>query len=730
MSELELTSPMDGCKAVAVQDRTVLFGQPPEVLKALIKSGASPLDAMVLPDVRERSGALLNNLEFPLYYFLFMTDGLKHGRRLKLIGEPEHLAHAMEQLRLTLLGPHREELEAWDTDPKLREEWLNAGEFFALKDDQGAVRPVEHFIEPIPFHDNRVELDGYHIERLGTDRFVLGADAGSVEIDLNEVGQITPPYEVYADNLPGPLCKFGIDVLGGASGFTPEEASTGLVLCFNGWYVLIDSIPFADWHLRARGISRNQIRALFLTHIHDDHCSMLPLMQMSHRIEVITTRAIYEMAMQKLALGLGWTAAAVKEHFRFLEITPGRPFGYYGLNIDAHCAVHSVPTIGAVFSASREGQKHQICVVGDNQSFAEIEQMSTQQLIRPDTEAYLKHLYRAPFDMLVADGGMGLIHGDPADALQSEAERVVFVHVDRLPNRYNATFSLASSGKRYTILEGGNDLYTMRAIELLMENFGEALSGRWLSSLFADTDIRHFNTDDVILKQGWETRGNVLLILTGHCRVIHHDGEQLRLLATREAGEFVGEMAVVTGSEKRNASVVAATPVTVCEFREDSFGIFIEKRGLKEALLAQWGLRETISVLPQFAGLSTTVIDALSAIVERRSLEPGQTMRLDDAGGWWAIISAGRAIDVASGELLGVGDEAGFMPHAPQGSLRLKAKEKCIVLGISAMVLRDLLAESPQFNFSLRQYREGLHPGRQPWSLTLHTLADGAGSGA
>ncbi len=725
MSELELTSPMDGCKAVEVQGRTVLFGQPPEVLKALIKSAASPLDAMVLPDVRERFGVLLNNLEFPLYHFLFIADGLKQGRRLKLIGEPEHLAQALEQLRLTLLGPRREELEAWGTDAKIREEWLNAGEFFALKDEQGTVRGVESFIEPIPFQQNRVELEGYRIERLGSDHFALSTGSQSVEVDLNETTEITPPYEVYADNLPGPLCKFGIDVLGGASGFTPEEASTGLVLCFNGWYVLIDSIPFVDWHLRARGISRNQIRALFLTHIHDDHCSMLPLMQMSHRIEVITTRAIWEMAMRKLSLGLGWTVDAVKEHFRFLEITPGRPFGYYGLNIDAHCAVHSVPTIGAVFSASREGRRHQICVVGDNQSFAEIEQMSSQQLIRPETEAYLKHLYRDAFDMLVADGGMGLIHGDPADALKSEAERVIFVHVDRLPERYNATFSLASSGKRYTILDGGEDLYTMRAIELLLENFGEALSGRWLSSLFTDTAIRHFNTDDVILKQGWETRGTVLLILTGHCRVIHHDGEQLHFLATREAGDFVGEMAVVSGTEHRNASVVADTPVTVCEFREASFDIFIEKRGLRASLLAQWDLREMVGGLPQFQGLSTTVTDALCSIVEQQHMAAGQVLRLDDDGGWWGIVAAGSVLDPASGEVLSVGGEAGFKPYASAGALRIEAREKCSLLGMPASVLKDLLSESPQFNFHLRQYRERQHPGRQPWTLEASVVGGG-----
>ena len=41
----------------------------------------------------------------------------------------------------------------------------------------------------------------------------------------------------------------GLDVLGGALGFSAEQASAVLVLNFNGYLMLIDSIPFLDQHL-------------------------------------------------------------------------------------------------------------------------------------------------------------------------------------------------------------------------------------------------------------------------------------------------------------------------------------------------------------------------------------------------------------------------------------------------------------------------------------------------
>ena len=50
--------------------------------------------------------------------------------------------------------------------------------------------------------------------------------------------------------------------------------------------------------LLARGISKNQVSAVYLTHLHDDHCAMFPLMLMPHLVEVITTREIFFMVME------------------------------------------------------------------------------------------------------------------------------------------------------------------------------------------------------------------------------------------------------------------------------------------------------------------------------------------------------------------------------------------------------------------------------------------------
>ena len=705
MARLTASQPMQGCQVVVRDAGLILFGQPPEALKALLQKNLGTLDSLVLPDVRERSGILLNNIEFLLYYFLFFQNGLSAGRRLKLIGGQQHIEQVLEALRLSLLGPGESEFDGWGTQTELQREWLNSARYFALKDANGAVLDVPSFFDVIPFIDNMATLPDCTIERRQADLFRLTSGAESVDVSLDSEATVVPPYPVTIDYVPSGLVKFGVEVLGGASGFSPEQPSTGFALCFNGSYVLIDAIPYVDRHLRARGISRNQVRAIFQTHLHDDHCNMFPLMLMPHKLDVITTREIFAMAIRKLAMGLGWCERAVEEHFHFVEIREGETLNYFGMEIIPHHPVHSIPTVGAVFRAKWQGRAYEICLVGDIQTFDEIAQMREQRLVRRETEQRLHELYERRFDLLIADGGMGPIHGDPADALNSKAERVVFVHVESLPERFNGTFSLASSGKRYVVLNGDSDIYTTRSIEFLMKNFRRALPGPWLSTLFADKVLKQYNTDDVIIKQGAETWGSVFLILTGYCEVIHHDGERFIALATREAGDLMGEMAIVTGSQLRNASVVARTPVMACEFSEQTFNTFLDAEGLKDGLLSGWARRARVVTLPQFQGLSTTVIDLLCAACEEITVSPGERLQ-DSVEPTWDLVCSGALVDSNSGARVGAGAEiGGFRPYASSCTGMFEATEQCTVLRFTGAAARGLVHTVPQLNYRLRKLR-------------------------
>jgi CRP-like cAMP-binding protein len=684
---------------VVQDDQTVvLLGQPPEVLKSLLKNNVKSFDAMLITDVKEKNGSLLNNLEFPFYFFVFVAQGLAQGKKIKLVGEEMDISQALRLLRLTLMGPTRAELDAWCTESALKEEWLAVSQALAVSDSDGVPIPVEGFFEQIPFVNGRAQVGTLQIDHTGKDQYKFSNSQGEVRCDLPLDVEVEPPYSVTADYVPGGLVKLGVEVLGGASGFSVDEPCTGLALCYNGDYMLIDSIPFLDHHLYARGISKNQVSSVFLTHLHDDHCAMFPLMMMPHRVEIISTREIYNMAMEKLSCQLGWDVEVIKEHFLLNEIKPGEPLNYYGLSIEPHVTVHSIPTVGATFTVNDKRGVRQLCIVGDNDSLDSVRELHERGHVRTETLENLERLFTQDFHMLIADGGAGAIHGNPTDALKSEAERVVFVHVDNLPAKFSNTFSLASSGKRYTVYEGDQSIYTSQVNHYLSQWLGKPFPSRWMRSLLAQEELRRYNSGDVIVVQDANTKGSVYLVLTGYCDVVVHDGQESNTVAQLQAGDLIGEMAAITGSGNRNASVVAATPVTICVFSEETFVAFIENEGFKPDLLRRWELRPLLKAIPQLANLSSNAREIVGRHTYAMNLKAGQSSMLDYEA--WYILAKG---ELTTGESIGA--EFGDKPFSASRAATVTAKTDVTFVSLSTHVLNKIRLEIPQFNYLLRKYR-------------------------
>ncbi len=714
MGKPKLSVPAQGSRIVEGKNDVILFGQPPEVLKGLMVNNVTTFETLVLTDVREKDGSMMNNLEFPIYFFLFVINGLAQGRKLNLVGEAADISQALRLLRFTLMGPTRAELDRWETEEKLKDEWLAVGDAIALKYPDGSIIPVEEFFNLCPFINGETRVGDLTVRHLGQDHYGVSEDGIEVDVNLNQDYDIQPSYQVQQDYVPGGLVKLGLEILGGASGFTPDEPCTGLALCYNGDYILIDSIPFLDQHLFARGISKNQVSAVYLTHLHDDHCAMFPLMLMPHKVEIITTREIFYIAMEKLACSLGWTTNAVSEHFRLVEVKPGESMNYFGLNILPHVTIHSIPTIGATFSTIHRGYERQLCIVGDNHTMTTSRELHASGVVRDETMANLERLYTQRFSLLVADGGAGAIHGDPADALRSESDRVVFVHVEELPNEFDTTFSLASSGKRYTVIEGDPSVYTSQVNHYLTHWLGEPFPNRWMRSLLAEEEIRKYNADDVIIVQDAETRGFVYLILTGYCDVVQHDGKQFRTVASLQAGDVIGEMAVITGVGTRNASVVARTPVTVCVFAEETFAAFIETEGFREKLLNRWALRPIIKSLPQFKMMTSTVLEKVGNIARFEYLDKGDARRFDDSS--WYILTEGSVEDDEGIQRFAT--EYGCRPFAESNLASVVCLEDCTFIKFRKDLLEGLRLAAPQINYYLRKQRIDSPFAKVDWLLS------------
>ncbi|MFO0980454.1 MAG: mechanosensitive ion channel family protein [Planctomycetota bacterium] len=98
----------------------------------------------------------------------------------------------------------------------------------------------------------------------------------------------------------------------------------------------------------------------------------------------------------------------------------------------------------------------------------------------------------------------------------------------------------------------------------------KGLSPEQLDALQSGVRVRDYGAGEVLIRQG-DQGDSLLALLRGHVEVrIEAQGTQ-RAVASLAAGQFVGEMALLTG-EPRTASVVAKTDVEVVEVGRDALG--------------------------------------------------------------------------------------------------------------------------------------------------------------
>ncbi|MBI5772790.1 MAG: cyclic nucleotide-binding domain-containing protein [Verrucomicrobia bacterium] len=601
-------------------EKSLLAGCPPEIVKVMLQKCLASPQAILLPDQPISRGESQVAVEFPLYHHLFFNPK-KELKPLLLVGSTRRVEAAKELLHLSLFGPDAEQMKAWGMPAEQADALAREIRWFHLKDKDGKPVTMDKMVATASVEDNEADLGWVKISRVRPNVFKLAGRTGTVTVDLTLTEDQAPPYPVNTDLTVTTLVKFGIEVLGGSSGFSVTQACSGMAMCYNGNYMLVDAIPFLNYHLKARGVARNQVHSIFLSHIHDDHCNLISLLQYNRRMQVLTTPVVFRMMLRKLSLILDRPEESLTEYFDFIPLTPGEDTDFFGLRITPFWSSHSIPTIGAQFETVHAGNVYRMIFTSDTQSLKDVKRLQTTGVVTPARFSEISDLYRKAAHLLVADGGEGVIHGDPSDALESPADRVVFMHLDKLPDQFQAQFTVASSGKRFTVVRGNTDYNLTRTIEFLLEYFPE-MPPVWISNLLANQQVFAYNAGDIIIRQGSRSEGFVYMILTGYAQVVLHDGQKKSVVAQMEAGELIGEMSVITGKGQRNASVVAHSPVIVTAFSETAFYGFIQHQGLEEKLKSLWQNRELVQNFSCLKLLQQPVIRAMSARLTLHNLPP------------------------------------------------------------------------------------------------------------
>ena len=95
---------MIGCFLVQIEDETIIFGSPPEIIKVLMNRRKPMPTTVVLPANFFWLEEVQAELEFPLYHFLFFRGGFFQGEKLKVIGTADQIDRIRQTIKAYLAG--------------------------------------------------------------------------------------------------------------------------------------------------------------------------------------------------------------------------------------------------------------------------------------------------------------------------------------------------------------------------------------------------------------------------------------------------------------------------------------------------------------------------------------------------------------------------------------------------------------------------------------------------
>lgn len=719
---MRLTDVAPGCVHLQRGDLAVLFGCPNEILKVILQKKLTMPSAIVLPDTFHKDGSSLVAVEFPFYHFVFVQGALAKGLKMRIYGTRSQCNRVREMLRVTLLGPTDEEMKAWKVAPSIRKYLRTELDHLAVKNADGSIKQIDEFIDFIEFDRTNTaplvvdEDNPLSIRKLGNDRFVLmGADNGcdimeTVEIPLDR--PIEPPYSTpiaQSAQLPSTLA---VDLLGASNGFDPNYPTTCYLLWLSGVAVLWDCPAFTHHQLRQRGVSKESIKAIIVTHVHDDHLNFLEFLLDKHRPLVISTQEVFECLLIKMGAILGESPDTVREYIDFMPVPVEEPVRLFGVDFRFFYGVHSIPALGAEMSVrDKDGKLHSVYISGDTLHHRGLDEMHGKGLLDTARRDELKAFLNKRYDLLVMDGGGEPIHLDPKDFADSD-QKIIVTHRSTYDGKLGKNAVIAKPGDSFQVVpaEPVHPYHVLGILEAL--KLFDIKNRYWIDIILTRGTVRNLEKGETIVREG--TRGDTFYFVLAGSFDVTVAGTRV---ADLERGDFFGEIAILQQVE-RTASVTAASASTVFELPGDLFMEFVAENNLEKTFMRLWSNRQAIKEVELFAGLDASAIHRISLVAEPLTFKNRQTIvgeaeaakaqniyiiqegavRLSE-GGKPLKDDRGRPVELEAGRYFG---KSVMVSGQKLGRYRATAEGNCRVLVIPRDRLSTLEQEMPVIRHRIR----------------------------
>jgi CRP-like cAMP-binding protein len=564
----------------------ILIGVPSDILKKIGSNEQTGIPTiLVQPDLNHIDGIPQFAPEFPLYYFLFVGNNLFKKRFILLMKDEEEKQKEIETLTHMLPGPSLEYLLQHGVEKHVAENLRREMDYMALKKDEYILRIEDmiEFLTPDEGHGYTITQDNdkLRINRLGENRFEIIENQ-----DHRSTIEIGSEYELpikinYQLSTPYIAPVFGLVNLGSRSGFDPDSYTTTMVLSINGVMGLLDGSAYVFSQMNHFGLSFEDIKYIFLTHTHDDHCNLTPIIvSTARKIPIITTRDIYESAIVKVTSILGnLTSEQFRQQFPLMEVEAGydedRPsIELYGARIYAHRTIHSIPCIG--FTIHLKGET--LFVSGDTLSPKKIEAFRNEGAVSEKRADYLISKLNEDYSRALIDGGGGVIHGDPDEFKAKRGLHIVHINPKSIEDSMH---NLLDAGQILEIIPTRQiDENIAYQVMKILSTLGITIFDPWMKVFLNSGKLLRSHQYEFLALEGEEDEGGFFLVLSGEVEVI--SGK--KRVATYRQGSFFGELALLEEIRGHRQAGIRISSITALlwEIPDYVFQSFIKSSGRRD----------------------------------------------------------------------------------------------------------------------------------------------------
>lgn len=425
----------------------ILCGSPADTIKHLASLGLiekmekdglvyrSGPNAILLSDLPMQNGFLWNLVEFPILHMHYRQGltipehpGYTHKKPM-LIGLSEGIDEVADYLQrgsygllsqdeMRKSGLPNEDIENWW---RLKLQFAG-GKFRTLEDSMNVVR-----LNP----RGGAITKKLTIKRLGINRyrFVTPTDTLDIDMNLPVHKEWYPSYDLPHHRIESK--GFSVIHIGEGNGWDPGRACMGSLIVHGDQRYLVDAGPGIAYTLEHLGMDLNDVDAVFLTHVHDDHFS-----------------GFFDFARRDRPLSV-YAAQPVMETFRYKWASfMHSGIDYFNQMIDAHSLVEGVWTDIDGLEAMPTFSSHPIettnfffrCQGRDGyKTYGHLADIISKKVMDAYTgkggveQAFTEKIYSnyaRHCDVKKVDAGRGFIHGCAEDFANDTSLKMILTHTE------------------------------------------------------------------------------------------------------------------------------------------------------------------------------------------------------------------------------------------------------------------------------------------------------------